>query len=73
MGSTKDVVPIPDDGAVLPAEAVAAITNGDAYSETSAYSKHRRLCRFRNLRQTLHAGRHDPPAGNASPARKAGP
>ena len=40
MGSTKDVVPIPDDGAVLPAEAVAAISNSDAYSETSAYSKH---------------------------------
>ena len=39
MGSMKDVVPVPDDGAVLPAEAVAAITNSDAYPETSGYSK----------------------------------
>ena len=39
MGSMQDVVPVPDDGAVLPAEAVAAIAKGDACPETTGYSK----------------------------------
>ena len=39
MGSMEDIVPVPDDRAVLPAEAVAAITNSDAFPETTGYSK----------------------------------
>ncbi len=39
MGSRDDVVLLPDDGAVLPARAVAAIANSDAYPESTGYSK----------------------------------
>ena len=39
MGSMEDIVCLPDDGAALPAEAVAAITNSNAYPEATGYSK----------------------------------
>ena len=39
MGSMEDIVCLPDDGAALPAEAVAAITNSNAYPEATGYWK----------------------------------
>ena len=37
--SEEDVVKLPDDNCILPSEVVAAITDSDAYPETSSYSK----------------------------------
>ena len=37
--SEKDVVILPDDNCILPTEAVTAITNCDAFPETTGYSK----------------------------------
>ena len=39
MGGAEETVFLPDDGATLPAEAVAAITNGNAYPEATGYAK----------------------------------